>query len=278
MRGRMISSHRHLRRCVELAAEHGFGLIEVANRSQMAHAGLYFDPQEQALEQALTAAEAARRVGHHRAELNARIAAVFATAALGAWQRLREQADAARAIVQRIGARRFLQSTLLFLGKAALAEGHPDQARELMTEALAISRETGIGFHGATIFGGLAAVAVDPDERRRALADGERLLGESSVGHNHLRFYPLAIDTALDLGDWQEAERYAAALEAFARAEPLPWSDFFIARARALAAVGRGRSDAATRRDLERVRDEARRLDYRTALPAIEQALAELSP
>jgi tetratricopeptide (TPR) repeat protein len=44
VRGRMISSHRHLRRCGELAAQHSFGRIEVANRSQMAHARLYFDP------------------------------------------------------------------------------------------------------------------------------------------------------------------------------------------------------------------------------------------
>jgi tetratricopeptide (TPR) repeat protein len=274
VRGRMISSHRHLQHCVELAAQHGLGRIEVANRSQIAHASLYFQPNEEVLGQALSAAEAAKRVGHQRAELNARMAAVFAAAALGAFDRLREQADEARAIVDRIGARRFLQPSLLYLGRAELAEGRGDEALALVEEALAISRETGIGFHGPNILGGLAAVTPDPDERRRALAEGEQIIGRGCVAHNHLRFYPDAIATMLDLGDWGEAERYADALEAFTRPEPLPWSDFFVARGRALAAFGRGHGDEDGRRELKRLEAEAHRLHYRTALPAIEQVLA----
>ena len=80
--------------------------------------------------------------------------------------------------------------------------------------------------------------------------------------------------SALELGAWDEAERYAAALEDFTRAEPLPWSAFFVARGRALAALGRGGVDESTKPELERLAAEARRLDYRIALPAIEQALA----
>jgi tetratricopeptide (TPR) repeat protein len=274
VRGRMISSHCHLQRCVELAAQHRFGRIEVANRSQIAHASLYFQPQQGVLDQALGAAEAARRVGHQRAELNARMAAVFASATLAAFDCLRAQANEGHAIVRRIGARRFLQSSLPYLGKAALAEGRRDEALALLQEALAVSRETGIGFHGPTILGGLAAALADPDERRRALAEGEQVIREGCVAHNHLRFYPDAIETALELAYWDEAERYAAALEAFTRPEPLPWSDFFVARGRALAAVGRGHADEGTKRELRRLEAEAHRLHYRTALPAIEQALA----
>ena len=276
VRGRMISAHRHLQRCVELAAEHGFGRIEVANRSQIAHTMLYFDPQETVFDAALAAAEAARRVGHLRAELNGRAAALFATSTLGALDRLKVVAEEITALVRRLGARRFLQSCLLYQGKAALAEGRRQEALELIREAFALSRETGLGFHGPTVLGGLAEAVEDPDERRRALAEGEAILGQGAVSHNYLRFYPLAIDTLLDLGDWDEAERYAAALEDYTRAEPLPWSDFFIARGRALSAIGRGRSDEGTRQELDRLRDEAHRLDYRTALPAIEQALAGL--
>ena len=274
VRGRMLSAHRHLQHCVDLAAEHGLGRIEVANRSQSAHARLYFSPQQAVLEQALTAAEAARRVGHHRAELNARVAGVFATFALGDFPRLKEQIEEARAIVDRLGARRFMQSCLLYLGKAVLAEGRRGEALELLEEAMAISRETGLGFHGPNILGALAEAAQDPQQRRRALAEGEAIIREGAVGHNHLRFYPDAITTALDLGEWDEAERYAKALEDYTRPEPLPWSDFFIRRGRALAALGRGRRDESTKPELERLQAEARRLGYRIALPAIEQALA----
>jgi tetratricopeptide (TPR) repeat protein len=274
VRGRMISSHRHLQRCVELAARHGFGRIEVANRSQIAHTSLYFQPHEEVFGQALSAAEAAKRVGHQRAELNARMAAVFAAAMLGAFDRLRQQADEARAIVHRIGARRFLQPSLLYLGKAALAEGRGDEARVLLEEALTISRETGIGFHGPSILGVLARALRVPDERRRALAEGEQVIRRGCVAHNQLCFYPDAIEVALDLGELDQAERYAAALEDFARPEPLPWSDFFVARGRALAAFGRGPRNEDSKRELKRLEAEARRLHYRTALPAIEQALA----
>ena len=128
VRGHMISSHRHLRDCVELAAQHGFGRIEVANRSQIAHARLYFDPQQAVFDAAIAAAEAAERVGHQRAELNARSAAIFASSMLGRWDDLRTQAEKTDTLVRRLGARRFLQGSLLHLGKAALAAGRRDEA------------------------------------------------------------------------------------------------------------------------------------------------------
>jgi class 3 adenylate cyclase/tetratricopeptide (TPR) repeat protein len=274
VRGRMISAHRHLERCVELAARHGFGRIEVANRSQIAHASLYFQSQKAVCDQAMGAAVAAARVGHHRAEINARLAAIFACSALGTWDDLRIRVEETHALVRRLGARRFLQGSLTHLARATLAEGRRDEALALLEEALAISRETGVGFHGPNILGGVAAARVGPNERRRALAEAEQMIRRGCVAHNQLRFYPDGIDVALDLGEWDEAERYAAALEEFSRAEPLPWSDFFVARGRALAAVRRGRTNQGTQRELQRLVAEAHRLGYRVALPAIEQALA----
>ncbi len=46
------------------------------------------------------------------------------------------------------------------------------------------------------------------------------------------------------------------------------------ARGRALAAFGRGNSDDATMRELKRLRDEAEHVGWKTALPALEEALA----
>ena len=204
------------------------------------------------------------------------MAALFAASTLGALDRVKVQAEAITDLVGRIGARRFLQGCLLYQGKAALAEGQRQEALELLEEALAISRATGIRFHGPNVLGGLARAAGDPNERRRALAEGEAIIGQGAVGHNHLRFYPDAIETALDLADWAEALRYADALEAFARPEPLPWSDFFIARGRVLAAIGCGRRDENTRLELERLCDEARRLELLVALPVLEEAWARL--
>ncbi len=77
----------------------------------------------------------------------------------------------------------------------------------------------------------------------------------------------------LSEGDWDQAERYAAALEDFTRPEPLPWSEFFIARGRALATWGRGRREPELVAELQRLRSEAERLSLTTALPALDQAL-----
>src|SRR5206468_6642332 len=105
----------------------------------------------------------------------------------------------------------------------------------------------------------IASMASSDDERRQSLAMAERLLAQGCIGHTHLEFYPMAIDVALEQREWAEAERYADALENYTHAEPLPWSRFFAARARALAAAGRGSRDRAA---LQASRDEAAALGY----------------
>ncbi len=68
----------------------------------------------------------------------------------------------------------------------------------------------------------------------------EQLLHDGSLGHNHFWFYRDAMDAALNDSDWDSVERYAAALENYTSAEPLPWTTFFITKGRALAKFGRG--------------------------------------
>ncbi len=100
------------------------------------------------------------------------------------------------------------------------------------------------------------------------------MLRKGSIGHNFLAVYRHGMDACLRSGDWDEVERYAAALEDYTRPEPLPWSDFFIARGRALAAHGRGLRDEGTMQALKRLTDEATRIGMKPALPALDAALA----
>ena len=93
------------------------------------------------------------------------------------------------------------------------------------------------------------------------------------MSHCHFRFYRDAMEVALAEGDCDGVERYAAALEDYARAEPLPWTDFFIARGRALAAHRRGKRDDATMYELRRLREEAERAGLTTALAALAEPL-----
>jgi tetratricopeptide (TPR) repeat protein len=199
-RGRMASAHARLRACVDLCRQHDFSRLAVANHAQVAHTMLYLSPQEDALKEALAAAEAASKVGHLRAELNARLAAMFALTVLARFEACRNMANEVESLVQRLGARRFDQARLLHLGHVALAEGRQAEAVELLQRALAVARATTLTFHGPWILGVLALAAGDPDASRRALAEGEAIIATGCVGHNQLRFYPAATQLALEVG------------------------------------------------------------------------------
>ena len=150
----------------------------------------------------------------------------------------------------------------------------PEQSEPTIEEIRASNKR---GLWVLLALGALALATDDPTVRQAALKEGEALLQAGAVSHNHLLFRRDAIDAYLGAGDWEGAERSAAALEDYTRAEPLPFSGFYIARARALAARGGGRSDpTALAAELERLRKEGERLGLRVALPAIERAIKEI--
>ena len=122
-RGRMLSANARLRSCVDLCRRHHFGRLAVANHAQVAHTMLYLAPQEDALNEALAAAEAAARVGHLRAELNARVAAMFALMVLARFEPCRDMASEVDSLIQRLGARRFDQARLLTSGMQRSPKG-----------------------------------------------------------------------------------------------------------------------------------------------------------
>ena len=95
-------------------------------------------------------------------------------------------------------------------------------------------------FLGGRALGSLALVTIDPDHRRQILREGEELIAGNVGAHNALWFYRDAIEVSLDLGDWDEVDRYAELLVTYTRSEPLPWSQFFSERGRGLASAGRG--------------------------------------
>jgi class 3 adenylate cyclase/tetratricopeptide (TPR) repeat protein len=277
-RGRIITAYGCFHRCVELCRKHGLGRIEVANLPMAAFTRLFVNDLGGASEDGLAAIAAAVRVGHLRAEVVARLKFLHAVY-IGSFAALdltvaREHAEVALALCRRLGARRFEAETLLYMADVERVSGRRSAALKLLKNALAISRETGTGFFGAAILGALAFTTEDPRERQRALTEGEALLAAGCVSHNYLLFYPDAMEASLITGDWDGVEHYAAALEAYTRAEPLPWADLRIARGRALARYGRGERSEATLRELRRLREGVDRIGWKAALPALERALA----
>jgi hypothetical protein len=162
---------------------------------------------------------------------------------------------------------------LVFLAELHRLAGRRTDALANAEEAVKVSRETGPAFLGPFALGALALASEDPTARQAALEEGEALLEAGAVSHNHLLFRRDAIEAYVRARDWQAVERCAAALTKYTRSEPLPFADFYIARAYALAACGRGRSDMA---ELDRLRGEGERLGLRVSVPAIETAINEI--
>ncbi len=128
-------------------------------------------------------------------------------------------------------------------------------------------------FGGPIELGILALSAKDSRQCHKALAEAEAILDAGSVGHNYLNFYEDAMQACLQIEAWDEVDRYAQALQDYTRSEPLPRSDYFIARGRALAAHGRGDRDPATLAELQSLSMEAVKNGLNMSLRALAKAL-----
>ena len=133
--------------------------------------------------------------------------------------------------------------------------------------------ESGMTFGGPTALGILALAANNEAQCYAALTEAEALLDAGSVGHNYLNFYEDAMEACLQISAWSEVDRYARALEDYTRSEPLPRSDYFIARGRTLAAFGRGARDAQVLQRLQELDNAAGTNGFHLSRRALNAAL-----
>jgi class 3 adenylate cyclase/tetratricopeptide (TPR) repeat protein len=276
-RGRMISAYKYYDRCIELARDHGFLRVVAANLSMRGQTLNYMNDLEAAMADCRDAVDLARKIRQPRAEMVATLVAAYIMELNDPIEGER-WARASLDISRRLGARLFESINLEYLGRFAAQAGNDVEAEKLVQMAIAIMRESesGMRFLAGRCFGALALVAQDDQGRWSALEEGEKILRLGVPGHNYLWFYRDAIEVCLRASQWDKVETYAKALEAYTSAEPLPWSDFYIARGRALAAFGSGRRSDEIVLELQRLRDEAKQTGLKNALPALEQALASL--
>lgn len=274
--GRMFTAHESISQCLDLARAHGLGAVEAANRFMLATVKIYMNETEQALADALGSADLAKQVGHARAEIVSRLTAGWVLASMAESDAARREANRGLEIAQQLGAKRFepfLQETL---ARVELMEGDRVKASETAETALATLRELGtMSFIGPWLLATVALTTADAGRRHDALAEGERLLNEGSIGHNHFRFHRYAAQACLDAGETAEARRQADLLERFTADEPTPWSTFHVARIRALADAVEGYDVAA---ELRRLREEAESAALHASIPALDAALGHAHP
>lgn len=240
MVGRMNSAHRHFQACVEVSRTHGLGRIEVANLPMVSITAMWCGEIERENATALEAIQAAREVGHSRAEMIAHHAAFFCKRSSNELLAARRHAEAAVELARRLGARRFEAEGLLWEADIDYLAGDRARALEIVRNAVAITREVGMTYMGPAILGGLALITDDEAERRTASAEAEALLEASSISHNHILFRIYAIEACLKAGEFDEAGRHAEALANYCPEEGLNLIMFFADRGRVLARAGRG--------------------------------------
>ncbi len=274
-RGRLITAGDHYGRCIDLSRRHGFGRIEVAHLGQRGLTRLYSGDWRGARDAGVAALDVATRIGDRRIEMNACMCVCACNYDIGERDSLAEYAERTLVAARALDARAWKPVAMMWQAIAFQEANRLDEARELLMEAASIIREVGRAFNAGRVLGALALVTADDDQAREAaLSEGEAALREGAISHNYFWFYRFAMDALLGIGEWERVERYAAALDEYTRSEPLPWTEFFIARARALAAFGRGKHGNATLREIERLRNEGNVAGLKGPVEALESALA----
>ena len=113
------------------------------------------------------------------------------------------------------------------------------------------------------------ALALENQAEVHDLLDhAESLLSPSgTVSHHHLHVRVIQMEVGRRQSNWDAVGRASDRLEDFTRNERLPWTDFHIARGRAIAAWGRAQRDQDYGRRLTRLRDIRNETGWKIWLP-----------
>jgi tetratricopeptide (TPR) repeat protein len=271
---RILTARGYFERCIALAREHGLTRTEINNLPMLGVMHLYCNEFDDGAERCTQALQIASRIGDHRCETLSRVVLGNLYHNSGRDAECYAECEQALHLSRRIGAARFEADALTGMGLASFGLGRTVEARRLLDQAHALVEQIGPNYTGPWVLGAIAMASDDLSVRRKALAQGEAQLALGCVSHNYFHFYQMAIDVALELGEWEEAERYACALERYTAQEPLPWTNFVIARGRALVRFGRNERGDQLRSELQALRDGAAHSHLKTALPRIEASLA----
>jgi DNA-binding SARP family transcriptional activator len=271
---RLLTAQDFFQRCIDLARTERLARVEAMNLSMVGITSFYCEGVARSLEYCRSALELSARIGEPRAEVVAYDVQSGLLLMSGDPEGAFAAGESALKLTRRMGARRFEADACLGMALSMHAIGNASEASELIALAEESLIETGTGFSGPWVMAAKAVIAQDPDAKLQALAEGEAMLARGCVSHCHFHLHQLAIEIMLGLHDWDAAERHARALEDFTAAEPLPWSNFVVARGRALARHGRGKRDAALKSECQNLLETARTLGLDPMVPALEAAAA----
>ena len=276
LEGRMLTAFGNFQRCIALCDAHGYARIAIPNRVMVGHCRSYRTEFDAGLADMLAARDAAVEYGNRHVEM-------FATQSCGLLLTLcARHADAApyqsrsRALAEALGARRYLAVIHAHQAECALALGRVDEARDCLAGGLALARETGMGFCGLMLLALLLRMAHDPAQRAALKTEANLVLARGCVAHSHFSYHRLCIDDAIARREWAETNVHIAALAAFTEREPLPYTDFTLARGRTLVGLAARPQDPRLQATLADLRARAESLRWPISWP--DWALAGRAP
>jgi DNA-binding SARP family transcriptional activator len=272
-RGRMLTARQHFAQCIKEAREHDLVGVLLSNLPMLAITHTYCGEPAASRESCHEGLDLARRVGDLRGELLVHLTMSSGLLMQANFDDCRNHARQALKLAQQLGARRFEAECMGIIAQTMIAED-PRQALQLTRDALHLGRETGMSYCGPVLLSMVARLTQDGPERASALAEGEQLLAAGCVSHSYFDFYGNAIEAGLQERDWSCVRQYAGCLEAYTSAEPLPWTDMLIKRARLLADAGEKGMSKQTRAGLAAVQAECRRMSAIAALMQVESVLS----
>jgi len=261
-RGRMHTAHAEFSRCVSLCEEHGLAGLRLSYLPMVATTEAYLGNFESALEISGRGEAAAAQAGDLRTQLLSQSLRAMVEIYRANYRQALSSSERGVSLAREIGARRFEAEALALRGLAARGLGDHAFAQESLAGSVAIAREAARTYCGPWALSSLALATDDPARSRALLDEGEHWLADGCVSHNYLEFYRHAIEVSLRSGDWDRAESYADALEAYTRDERLPWADLVIGAGRLLARTGCAAPGAKARNDQDALLAEARRMQF----------------
>lgn len=275
-RGYFKTAYDYFDQCISLCERENVRELQCVNLPMRGVVGFYLLDLERTAKDSLQAIEIAFKVNNYRAEMLAHLCIGPMMLYAGNPASAYEHAERGLTLARQLGSPVFEAESLMHKAQALARMGQVESAEDRLLKAYRIASGAQKTYGAPWILSALAVETKDLALRKWALTEGEALLREGCVSHNYLHFYQNAIDAALDSGDWDEADRYAASLEGYSNeTEPTPWSAYYVARARALSDFGRGLRDGNELESLKELSEDAERMGLKSAIPRLEAALAE---
>jgi class 3 adenylate cyclase/predicted ATPase len=274
--GRMVTAFQNGEACIALANEHGLGRIAVAYQSMLGLMKLFLIDVREAERLAKEAVATSKRLGHQRAEVMGRLVLAYVLSELSAHRDSLDVLKPCQALIDKLGLEVFKPEIPQQRAEALFQLGDRKEALRELVQAADLARQTRPGYTLATILGRLAFVTEDATQREVALQEGLERLDSGSLSHNHFDFHRYAMEAMLKIGAWERVEPFAAKLQAYPVGEVVPWSRYFAARGRALAAFGAGNRNEATVAQIRALYAEAADCGLMAAVPRLEAAIKQL--